>query len=889
MSKIKDKLNNIKTKSKGKTVQIILMAFSLLMIVILVTPFFSVIRNFIFGVMGLLSYPFFIVLFTIAFAMFQKRKYVLTKKYVAYLICATSLLILLIQVILSKNFSANFFSFLADTYNARLTAGGIIFGIIVYPFKALIGYVGSIIVFSILFVFFTALIVDYLVANKGNKKFKENKKSIDINEYLNSDNEVEKTESISNNQIEENVVEEDNKSYAKSILGLNNKKGVILTNNTNDNQGDYYKKEKNDIIDKKSYILSTPPVEFNITKKEVINEDKQVNDIKPLKKFHDNDSFVNVNNNYYSSNNKSFIEKDEDSISEVNKVLEELKSETRNNDITEEISSIKISNLDNDKEISIETNIEKQPILNNVTINKPSFEPVKIEEFINKEINNIEQNDVSAVEANKETKPYVAPPIELLKVESASLENLQTDVEGKKIQLENALEQFRVPAKVINTVVGPAVTRYELEMPPGISVKKLITYQDDIALTLASNGGIRIEAPIPGRSAVGVEVPNEKIATIGLKDVINTPEFLTAKSPLTVALGKDINGIVRLCNLAKAPHLLVAGSTNSGKSVCLNAILISLLYRCSPNDLKLILVDPKRVEFSIFNGLPHLIMPNVICDNDKAINAFNWTITEMEKRYVMFQNKKVRNIEEYNNLPEVLSGEITKMPFIVFIVDELCDLMSTNKKEIEDKILRLTQKARAAGIHLILATQRPSVDVITGTIKNNLNSRIAFAVTSFADSKTILDQGGAEKLLGRGDMLYHPSDAAEPRRIQGAYVTGSEVESIVEFIKQNNESLFDNEIEKNIISPEKQFQTEENKERNEGFDVLLKPALKYFIENNQASISLIQRKFTVGFPRAARIIDQMEQAKFISPSDGSKPRTVLINMDDFNEYFGEEE
>ncbi|MBO5884425.1 MAG: DNA translocase FtsK, partial [Clostridia bacterium] len=475
---------------------------------------------------------------------------------------------------------------------------------------------------------------------------------------------------------------------------------------------------------------------------------------------------------------------------------------------------------------------------------------------------------------------------------SMDLSELNEDVAHKRDQLENALETFGIPAKVIEVVVGPAVTRYELEMPAGISVKKILAHTDDIALNLAANGDIRIEAPIPGKSAVGIEVPNERIATVGLRDIISSSEFQNNNNPLTFVLGKDIAGSVKLCNLAKMPHLLVAGSTGSGKSVCLNAVILSLIYKTSPDDVRLILIDPKQVEFSIYNGLPHLLIPNVITDSDKALNALNWAVNEMERRYSLFKNTRTKDIIEYWNTSDVLEGRSEKIPYIVIIIDELADLLMTSKKDVEEKIARLAQKARAAGIHLILATQRPSVDVITGTMKNNFTSRITFKLMSFADSKTILDQGGAEKLLGKGDMLYKPSDASEPRRIQGCYVTSTEVANIVDFVKENNSEYdYDDKVETQIMNPPHQdIMSAANGEpiNDTGFDPLMPQALKCVIENGQASISMLQRRLVIGYPRAARIIDQMQEKNFISPQDGSKPRSVLITMEEYEELFGEE-
>lgn len=485
---------------------------------------------------------------------------------------------------------------------------------------------------------------------------------------------------------------------------------------------------------------------------------------------------------------------------------------------------------------------------------------------------------------------YVKPPVELLTTESMDLSLVSRDVVMKREELEMALDTFGIPAKVIGVVIGPAVTRYELEMPAGISIKRLLAIQDDIAYNLSSNGDIRIEAPIPGRRAVGIEVPNEKIATVGLRDIIMSSEFVESKSSLAIALGKDISGMIKTFSLVKIPHLLIAGTTGSGKSVCINAIILSLIYKYSPDDVKLILVDPKRVEFSMYNHLPHLLMPNVITDNEKALNALSWCVDEMERRYIVFANARVKNLEEYNESEEVLEGKADKMPYIIFIIDELADLLMTAKKEAEEHICRILQKARAAGIHMILATQRPSVDVVTGKIKANLNARICFALMTSADSKTVLDQGGADKLLGKGDMLFMSSDTGVPKRIQGCFVTTKEIDDIVTFVKENNGGYeFDAKTEQAIINPPKNdvvTQIDGDRASSDGFDALMPQVLKSVIESGHASISMIQRKFLVGFPRAARIIDQMEQAGYISPSDGSKSRSVYITMDEYDDLYG---
>ena len=486
-------------------------------------------------------------------------------------------------------------------------------------------------------------------------------------------------------------------------------------------------------------------------------------------------------------------------------------------------------------------------------------------------------------------EPYVyeKPPIDFITTQSVDLSTLNDEVAVKRVLLENTLETFGVPAKVQGVVVGPAVTRYELEMPQGISVQKIKNRADDIALSLAAEGTIRIEAPIPGKSVVGIEVPNASIATISLKDVLNSREFQQASSPLTFALGKDITGKTICCDMRKLTHLLVAGTTGSGKSVCLNSIILSIIYKSSPEDVKIVLIDPKRVEFASYEGLPHLIMPQIISDTQKAINTLAWAVNEMERRFDMLGRARVREISEYNETPDVVSGKIPKMPYLVIIVDELADLMMTGKKEVEEKVCRLAQKARAAGIHLILATQRPSVDVITGLIKSNFPSRISFAVKSTMDSMTILDRVGAEKLLGKGDMLYFPNGAKDVTRVQGCFITTGEINKIVDFVRENNPPIFDEEIAKQINNP--------NRNNNGGgpgynteMDELLPQALKVSIECGQASATMIRRKFAIGYPRAARIIDQMEEAGYISSADGAKGRSVYITEEEFKQLFGDQ-
>ena len=489
----------------------------------------------------------------------------------------------------------------------------------------------------------------------------------------------------------------------------------------------------------------------------------------------------------------------------------------------------------------------------------------------------------------RKPSPYVRPPLNLLTTISSKLEENEADFKENAQILEETLDSFKISAVVESVVQGPAVTRYEIKMPAGISVNKIKQHSDDIAMMMRSVGGVRIEAPIPGKNLVGIELPNKKIATIGLRDVIDAPEFHNSKSAMPFALGKNISGSIKICDLASMPHLLIAGSTGSGKSVCLNIIIVSLLYKMGPDDLKLILIDPKRVEFSSYNGLPHLLTPEAICNPKQALNAFDWAIGEMDKRFSTFQQLKVRNFEEYNSLEAVYKGKEPKLPRIVIIVDELADLMSFAKKDIEDKIMRIAQLARAAGIHLVLATQRPSVDVITGTIKTNLPSRIAFSLNSYQDSMTIINQGGAEKLLGKGDMLYFPQNLPEPVRIQCPFLNNNEVQNIVDFIINNNDNIVDEALVRQILDGKGSNNSNNSDDSSDGieYDPILPKALFDFIKSGNASISAIQRRYAVGYARAARIVDQMEMNGFISPADGTNKRKVLIDEMRYNELFSD--
>ena len=480
-----------------------------------------------------------------------------------------------------------------------------------------------------------------------------------------------------------------------------------------------------------------------------------------------------------------------------------------------------------------------------------------------------------------EDEHYEYPPINLLsrntKKATKAGAKVLTDTAAK---LQKTLYSFGVSAKVENVTVGPAITRYELKPAEGVRVSKIANLADDIALNLAAET-LRIEAPIPGKQAVGIEVPNKEREAVHLREVIESEEFENNKSKLSVALGKDVAGQAVIADIAKMPHVLIAGSTGSGKSVCINTLIASIIYNAKPSEVKLVMVDPKVVELSVYNGIPHLLIP-VVTDPKKAAGALAWAVQEMDDRYNKFAMKGVRDLKGYNAAMEEDGAGM--LPQIVIIIDELADLMMVAAKDVEDSICRLAQKARAAGMHLVIATQRPSVDVITGLIKANVPSRIAFAVSSQVDSRTILDMVGAEKLLGKGDMLFYPAGAAKPARIQGAFVSDSEVEKIVGFIKANGTANYNEDI---LESIEKNNKTDKElaEEAADGDDTdpLLMEAMEVVVETGQASTSFIQRKFKVGYARAGRIIDQLEERGIISGYQGSKPRQVLMTLDRLSE------
>ena len=550
--------------------------------------------------------------------------------------------------------------------------------------------------------------------------------------------------------------------------------------------------------------------------------------------------------------------------------------------ITNEVVDINNEAADNEENASEISNISDNEVIES---------EAKDNEIISNEtvVKEIKAKEAAVPDRRKtEGKDYIFPPVTLLiKEQQTQSSGYEQYLKETALKLQQTLESFGVNVTITDISCGPSVTRYEMFPEQGTKVSKILSLTDDIKLNLAASD-IRIEAPIPGKAAIGIEIPNKHNQTVHFRDLIESSTFKNFKSRLAFAVGKDIGGKTVVTDLAKMPHLLIAGATGSGKSVCINTLIMSILYKASPEEVKLIMVDPKMVELSIYNGIPHLLIP-VVTDPKKASGALNWAVAEMTNRYKKFTETGVRNIEGYNKKVKELqkSGEIApetikKMPQIVIIIDELADLMMVAPGEVEDAIVRLSQLARAAGIHLVIATQRPSVNVITGLIKANVPSRIAFSVSSGVDSRTIIDMNGAEKLLGKGDMLFYPAGYSKPVRVQGAFISDSEISDVVEFLKENEDvAVYDTEVTEKIES--KLNSAAISQEKDEYFEA----AARFVIEKDKASIGMIQRMFKVGFNRAARIVDQLADAGIVGPEEGTKPRKVLMSSEQLEAYFEE--
>ena len=940
--------NKKSTKNKKKLIGAILLALSTVVFLFSVTSLIPALQTFFLGILGIFVYPLSVFGLLLSLALLNDKKYVMPKRYAVLLLLSLYFFLCILQLIIVGLPGENdYASYIELNYTNRFTAGGIIIGFLPCSLAYLMGGVATYIVFALAFVVCVVFFVETILSLKKNEKQAQPVK-LNIKEKSTTQKQVvydksPKIAKILTPQEDVNVMfgaqhQEDQQKEltAREKLGL----AGGFKNIPPQHQQIKLPKEKEaepkipEGMTIRDYLLQPPTVDIE---KFMANKNKRTS--QPITNLNTSDINNTLNQMKQQQINPSTYVHEENydfSQPEIKRGnLPEMKPEqitSQAEDIIREVVKEEISQMHNDN-VSDDEFIDYSSISNeeheydsssqtqsfdrsNLSRDRSDFsrdrsdfsrdrqlqtnrlqDERKPDAILSRDSGISERQHAEQTERQKRfvqlddesktelVKPYnyTRPSIDLITTQSDDLSIFNEEIPMKRVALENALEKFGVPAKVQNVVIGPTVTRYEIEMPEGISVKKILSLDADIAYALSAKGQIRIEAPIPGRSKVGIEVPNNKVAKVSIKDVLLSKEFSLSPSPLTFALGKDITGTVKVCNLQKMPHLLVAGTTGSGKSVCLNTIITSLIYKSSPDEVKFIMIDPKQVELSMYEGLPHMVIPKVLTDPTKAVNALQWAVDEMERRFRLISEERVRNIDEYNKAEKVLSRKVKKMPYIVIIFDEFADFMAVAKNEIEDKIRRLAGKARAAGIHLILATQRPSTDVVTGTLKANLPARIAFKVASRVDSEVIMGATGAEKLLGYGDMLYKPADSS-PIRLQGCFIDTPETKDIVNFVIENNEETFDEEANNAINSPGK---SSHGANDDNGMDPLLPQALKICIDNGVASTTMVQRKLSIGYPRAARIVDQMEERGYISSAEGAKQRSVYITIEEFYQIFGD--
>ncbi len=945
----KSKSKQIIDKNVKLKIGIALTAIFGLLLINLLFGILTVINSFFLGTFGILTYAIFVCGIIVGVLLILNKSYTVSKLDILFFAIWMFFFICMLQCCTTTKLPIDSYgSYLSSTYSFKISAGGIIFSIFTYPLIALTHTFTSAIVLNIIAIVITTTVIvirfyNYfqikklkpveshinetedieeesynIVSNLKNSPASSATSSQIDDSFFVDDEEVEVLEQ--ENKITELTTTEKDKIKAKSILGLSKDTIENTTEENKRNLKDIFKATEPNYNSSKSYIDENRPPRYvhdNATKVETQNQNRRtlsdrdrknleylrvitgrpVDDVEepitptsqletPKQRLFGFDETINEPSFVEPINKQSQTEMFNDTtyrtdlkedIYDENLTLKSVKNNTYSNFNTSS------SPADTKPTEFKRPPIIKEEVYEEVNLNPIQTQPQKMAQMVLNEVATEKHNDKP-----KYKKPYHynRPPIDLLNI----VHNQNTSEEENRIKgqmLEETLESFKTPAKIVSIKRGPAFSRFEMQMPTGIPVNKIQNYSNDIAMAVQANGSIRMEIPIPGRSTFGIEVPNSQIDMVGIRDIIESNNFMQSKSPLTFALGKDIAGDCKVARLEKLIHLLVAGATGSGKSVCLNTMLISFLYNASPEDLKLILVDPKQVEFSMYKGIPHLLIPEIITDADKAVMMLEWACTEMDKRYALLRTLRARNITEYNQKNEVKDGLYEKMPYLVIVLDEVGDLMLKHKKEIEDKIVRLGQLARAAGIHLVLATQRPSVDIITGTIKANLPSRIAFQVTAPENSKTIIGCGGAENLLGRGDMLFSDQASPDLKRIQGAYVSDTEIESVVRYVIDNNECIFDSEIEDAMFNPKSSgFSADSPSE--DPFDPLLKDALRIVIRQNKASISSLQRQMGIGFNKAGRLIDQMEKAGFISSPDSKNNRVIFISQQEFEERFGED-
>lgn len=792
----------------------------------------------------------------------------------------------------------------------NITVGGAVFGAITYFIKTLFGIVGAYSIFIMLFSIFGGIVLDNLIY--GNAK---------IAKVLpNLDEEVAFDQSY--DEIEENVGETDyvNVSQGKIVpqkeedfeeenLAHSRARDVLFSNKSQDD-----------------FVKYTPPTQQksktfdnsqNKSARDILFSQREIPDI-TLANDAQRDRWMRNTQQEFDTSAGLEIDDIDDifgnntidtNVDNTDLYSRGFGSVTNFEDNDEPVSEPRLDNISTSRfgdRATTRMGGERLSVRDSFNINRP-----KMGEDVADVAKPLDMDfSLGAQPAKKPAKVqgkqmgiksvrYNSIPLSIFKTYEETNADYSEEYRRKSSAIENVMHHFGIGAKVINVVRGPKVTRYELSLPDGVPVSKVLALDKNISMALAAKSEIRIEAPIPGKNAFGIELENDVSSTVGMRELLESPEFINCKDPLPIAIGKNINGQVIIKSLPKMIHLLVAGSSGSGKSIFIHTLLMSILYKYSPDDVRFIMIDPKRVEFTMYAHLPHLMLPDVVDEHDKALKVLNWTVSEMENRYKLLKSTQSQNIEQYNKLPEVASGKVQKMTYLIIVVDELAELMGgALKKDFEAAIQRITQLGRAAGIHMVLATQRPSVDVVSGTIKNNLPSRVAFALASAIDSKTVLDVGGAEKLLGKGDMLFAPQDMNVKIRLQAAFCDNEEIRNAINYIKENNETNFDEQLVEEIYADKKEDDDGDQGGTDalgngggsvETVDDLMKPVVKYARSIGKISSSMLQRKFRIGFNRAARIVFELEEMGFVGPQIGAKPRDFVMSDEQYIELFGEDD
>ena len=937
------------------------MIISAICFICCIFPSFLHIGFFFYGLIGVTCFLFFPFLFIVGLALLKKMTFSAGKKYAAYIIlsyiCVVSLLHLIFQTQMLSTYYLEFNHFkgyISSTYlqTYGTSIGGILFGLLVFFFRCLIGIVGSYILFIILSAIFIGLLTDYIIYNRTIQKrrelYSEKAKGAYSKHLAETSKIIDEEKEDEFAFMHENFTRQEDKVEEKTTSPIwNYNDDVFETPNSNENQTLYEQNESQDDEAaakeqqaQKSEAYRKLYGNLDDTSFDNSNENKKktakelIYGQKPTLPDYfytnynakeDAKNFVRNYNNPFSNNNSS----DSSNINQMPRYTEPTSTPTPNLDNNVLNSSPVRSSWNNFEPEKIEEN--KRPISSLFDENQ---EIQKTDSFGEYNTSNNNNSDISFVkhDSNQNTnifapeplkekphraeekrvtkqtniyddapKQYYRPPLSLLKTYADDKKDHSAEFTKKSAILNQVFESFGIPAKVSNVVRGPKFTRYEVSLQIGVSVNKVLQIEKNIEMALETDSGVRIEAPIPGKNAIGIEVKNDSFSTVGLRELLEAPEFENSKYALPVAIGKNITGDIIVSGMEKMLHLLVAGSTGSGKSVFLHGLLLSLLYKCSPEDLKLVIIDPKQVDFVKYNGLPHLITPEVLFSFEQAVNALNWVVEEMEKRYTTFrQAGGYANIKEYNKSPMVTSGEVKKIPYIVVVVDEYADLTTCDKNgTLEILIKRITQKARAAGIHILISTQKPTVQVINGVIKTNLPTRVAFSLTNGTDSRVVLDEIGAEKLLGQGDMLFAPQDSNKKIRLQGAFVSDDEVRSVVSYIRSKNIASFDENliatINKKLEEPTEEVNIPKVSDNDDPGsyevkeDPLMKKCLELVIARGKATTTMLVTKLSIGYSRAARIIEQMAERGYISDTNGKNGREILITQEQFDRMFNSDD